>query len=104
MSIVLIRCMLRFVFVQRCINCGNEFDLDERLYVCSRCGDLLDVERLRPDDRDVESLRELWLERLKSGDARDRSGVWRFRELLPFGDDMAVVSLGDGNTPLHDAP
>jgi len=49
-------------------------------------------------------LRELWLERLKSGDARDRSGVWRFRELLPFGDDMAVVSLGEGNTPLYDAP
>jgi threonine synthase len=96
------------VFIQRCINCASEFALEERLYTCSSCGDLLDVERigerLEPDDRDVESLRELWRERRMSGDARDRSGVWRFREFLPFAADVAVVSLGEGNTPLYDAP
>ena len=94
------------MFIQRCINrdCGGEFDLDERIYVCSRCGDLLDIERNESQLQDVEMLRELWLERLKSGDARDRSGVWRFREFLPFDEDVAVVSLGEGNTPLYDAP
>jgi threonine synthase len=94
------------MFVQRCINseCGNEFDLDERLYVCSRCGDLLDIERVGPYDREVESLRALWRERLTSNEARDRSGVWRFREVLPFSDNVEVVSLGEGNTPLYDAP
>ena len=92
------------MFIQRCIDCGNEFGVGERLYVCSTCGDLLDIERVGPSDLDVESLRALWLERRKSSDARDRSGVWRFREFLPFGDDVSVVSLGEGNTPLYDAP
>jgi threonine synthase len=94
------------VFVQRCINveCASEFDLDERVYVCSRCGDLLDIERGSPVERDAASLRALWRERLASSEARDRSGVWRFREFLPFADDVAVVSLGEGNTPLYDAP
>ena len=94
------------MFVQRCINrdCGSEFDLDERLYVCSRCGDLLDIESVGSFDRDAESLRALWRERRTSNDARDRSGVWRFREFLPFAADVDVISLGEGNTPLYDAP
>ncbi|HSD46978.1 MAG TPA: hypothetical protein VLB87_10145, partial [Pyrinomonadaceae bacterium] len=91
-------------FVQRCIGCAAEFDLDARMYVCSRCGDLLDVERTEPVAEEPEKLRAVWLERLKSRDARDRSGVWRFREFLPFGEDVTVVSLGEGNTPLYDAP
>jgi threonine synthase len=37
--------------------------------------------------------------------AIDRSGVWRFRELLPFVDDYGlVITLAEGNTPLYDAP
>jgi threonine synthase len=92
------------MFLQRCINCASEFDLDERIYVCSRCGDLLDIERSESQFQDVETLRALWRERLQSGDARDRSGVWRFREFLPFNDAVDVVSLGEGNTPLYDAP
>src|SRR5262249_51352074 len=43
------------------------------------------------------SLRELWLK-------RRGSGVWRFREFLPFPEDAEVVSLDEGNTPLYDAP
>lgn len=94
------------MFVQRCINvdCASEFELDERLYVCSRCGDLLDVESVAIGDRDAESLRALWRERLTSNQKVDRSGVWRFREFLPFDGDVDVVSLGEGNTPLYDAP
>ncbi|HET9479481.1 MAG TPA: threonine synthase [Pyrinomonadaceae bacterium] len=72
--------------------------------MCSRCGDLLDVERTERHVQDVETFRALWLERLKSNEARDRSGVWRFREFLPFASDVPVVSLGEGNTPLYDAP
>jgi threonine synthase len=94
------------VFVQRCINveCGSEFALDERLYVCSRCGDLLDIEKTESHLQDVHALRALWRERLQSNDVRDRSGVWRFREFLPFPNDVNVVSLDEGNTPLYDAP
>ena len=91
-------------FYQRCINpnCRTEFDLDARLYVCSRCGGLLDVER--SEEIESTSLRSLWQQRRTSLDPRDRSGVWRFREFLPFDQDTQIVSLGEGNTPLYDAP
>jgi hypothetical protein len=34
-------------FRQMCIeaDCRSSFDLDERMYVCRRCGGLLDIER-----------------------------------------------------------
>jgi len=34
----------------------------------------------------------------------DRSGVWRYRELLPFEDMTRIVTLAEGNTPVLDAP
>jgi threonine synthase len=91
-------------FIQRCIRaeCLAEYELDARLYVCARCGGLLDIERR--EQIDSASLPELWLARRSSFDPRDRSGVWRFREFLPFDEDASVVSLGEGNTPLYDAP
>ncbi len=40
-----------------------------------------------------------------SNEPLDRSGVWRYRELLGFVDDFScVVSLAEGNTPVLDAP
>lgn len=91
-------------YFQQCIapGCRAEFDLDARLYVCSRCGGLLDIDRRA--DIDTSSPRDVWLQRRTSLDSRDRSGVWRFREFLPFTDDTTIVSLGEGNTPLYDAP
>ena len=93
------------LFIQCCIepDCQTEYGIDERLYVCSRCGGLLDVV-LRDTVADADSLRELWRARKSSLDVRDRSGVWRFREFLPFAEDVEVVSLGEGNTPLYEAP
>ncbi len=93
-------------FLQRCIapDCDAEYQLNDRLYVCSRCGGLLDVERANDSADDPTALRELWRARLSSHDPRDRSGVWRFREFLPFDQQTEIVSLGEGNTPLYDAP
>ena len=90
--------------MQRCINgeCRERFGLDERVYVCSRCGELLEIERT--SEIDASKLPAVWRDRRTSSDERDRSGVWRFREALPFDDDVAVVSLGEGNTQLYDAP
>ena len=80
------------------------YGLNERLYVCRRCGGLLDVEMSFAALADASELRAVWLARLASLDAKDRSGVWRYRELLPFADDAPIVSLAEGNTPLYDAP
>jgi threonine synthase len=91
---------------QRCADpaCAARYGIGERLYVCTRCGGLLDAEIGREDLKGADELRDAWRARLASSDARDRSGVWRFRELLPFADDAPVVTLSEGNTPLYDAP
>jgi threonine synthase len=50
-------------------------------------------------------LRTLWRGRRTSNTALDQSGVWRFREIIPFLDDYnQVVTLREGNTPLLNAP
>src|SRR5467141_1226756 len=91
---------------QRCIEpaCGARFPLNERLYVCPQCGGLLDVAQNVTIEEHPEELRAKWSSRLALFEARDRSGVWRYRELLPFADDAPIVTLAEGNTPLYDAP
>ncbi len=92
--------------LQRCIepDCGARYGLNEQLYVCPHCSGLLEIENESDVSADAEALRRLWQSRLASPDERDRSGVWRYRELLPFSDDAPIVSLVEGNTPLYDAP
>jgi threonine synthase len=94
------------MFMQRCIerDCGAQYELNQRIYTCPRCGGLLDIEQSSADSFDPAALRKLWYERLSSRDPRDRSGVWRFRETLPFPIDVECVTLQEGNTPLYDAP
>lgn len=92
--------------LQHCIEplCGERYALDDRLYVCRRCGGLLDIEQDTRRFGDAKQLQALWAERLASFDERDLSGVWRYRELLPFADDAPLVTLVEGNTPLYNAP
>ncbi|MGB9146920.1 MAG: threonine synthase [Acidobacteriaceae bacterium] len=77
---------------------------------CPDCGDLYEVfypgwngpRHTRPNP---SALRWLWRERRTSLKAEDRSGVWRFREMLPIlSDEAGIVSLGEGNTPLYVLP
>jgi threonine synthase len=90
--------------LQRCIEpeCRATFELNAPVYVCARCGGLLDIEVETVTDG--ASLKSLWRERKLSSAVSDRSGVWRFRELLPFAANTSIVSLVEGNTPLYDAP
>lgn len=92
--------------IQRCIKpaCRETYAVDENLYVCRVCGGLLDMEMSFAALGSSSALRALWQARLASYDSRDRSGVWRYRELLPFADNAPIVSLNEGNTPLYDAP
>ena len=88
----------------RCINCGALQDLDTVIYRCPDCGDLLDVVYPRPT-LTVEQLRRRWRRRRGSLRPVDRSGVWRYRELLPFWRRLSeLVTYPEGDTPLLDAP
>jgi threonine synthase len=92
--------------VQACIaaGCGAVYGLRERIYLCARCGGPLEIRCHFARRGPAPGLRELWAGRRASRDPRDLSGVWRYRELLPFDDSAPVVTLFEGNTPVYDAP
>ncbi|MGH9673558.1 MAG: threonine synthase, partial [Bryobacteraceae bacterium] len=83
--------------------CRARFPVTEILYNCPRCGSLLEADYAF--DLDASALKNLWRARRASNAPIDSSGVWRYRELIPFLDDaVSVVTLREGNTPLLDAP
>src|SRR5262245_33113392 len=91
----------------RCIEatCAERHAIDARIYTCARCGGLLDLAY----DFDLASttaeMKSIFKGRLTENSELDRSGVWRFRELLPFVAELSrVVTLAEGNTPIYDAP
>ncbi len=112
---------------QQCIrsDCGATYGIDEVLFACRECGSLLDV---RYDWSRCEVPRSLAFfdarrgagfsrrGAAKSGSAAqaeacglgganrlDASGVWRFRELLPFAPPEELVTIGEGRTILQQA-
>src|SRR5438045_4179288 len=90
---------------QRCIqpHCGATCSVEETSFVCPRCGGLLDVaydwDRLRPP-RSLREFERKWSDR---ADPLNFSGVWRFRELLPFALPDRVLTIGEGQTILQRA-
>ncbi len=87
-----------------CFNqeCRARFPVTDVLYNCPRCGGL--IEAVYPK-RDAYGWKQLWRERRMSNAPLDQSGVWRYREFLPFLDDHRhVVTLREGCTPLLEAP
>ncbi|HEV8310236.1 MAG TPA: threonine synthase [Methylomirabilota bacterium] len=76
----------------RCIECSAEHPL-EYLLACPRCRGLLepvyDLERLR---------------RLGPAAAFTGRGFWRYHAVLPIRDPAHRVTLGEGETPLLEAP
>jgi threonine synthase len=90
---------------QRCIapDCGGTSAVEETAFVCPRCGGLMDVaydwDRLAPP----KSLREFETKWARRADPIHQSGVWRFRELLPFAPAEQVLTIGEGQTILQRA-
>jgi threonine synthase len=90
---------------QRCIHphCAATLPLDATDFQCPRCGGLLDVaydwDRLRPP-RSLTDFEAKWARR---ADPLALSGVWRFRELLPFAPPEQVATVGEGQTLLQRA-
>ena len=84
-------------------SCRTRYALDEVLYSCPKCGGLLEAAIERPRES-ADALKSTWRQRRTCNTPVDQSGVWRYRELLPFGTGERPVTLREGNTPLLDAP
>src|SRR5215471_4111423 len=84
--------------------CKATFDIAEKIYTCPSCGGLLDI-LYEFDVSSPERLKQIWRERRQSDSPVDASGVWRYRELIPFVDDLSnIVTIREGNTPVYEAP
>lgn len=76
-----------------CRNCGETYDLDLTAYPCQECGGILDPQY---------NLDAVGITR---SDWATRSGsMWKYCELLPVRDREAIVSMGEGDTPLVACP
>lgn len=88
---------------QQCIaaECGRTFAVSEVRTECAECGSLLDLQydwdRV-PVPRSLREFESRWANRRNP---LDFSGVWRFRELLPFAPPVQIVTIGEGQTILQ---
>ena len=91
------------VAFQQCIHpdCAATYDVGQILTACPKCGSLLDVTydwNSVPVPMSLSEFERRWTTRLNPV---DYSGVWRFRELLPFATDEQIVTIGEGQTILQ---
>jgi threonine synthase len=90
---------------QQCLNpaCAARYGVDEAHFSCPACGDALDVvyewDKLAVPRR-LADFEAKWSQR---SDPLAFSGVWRFRELLPFAPESHIVTIGEGQTLLQRA-
>jgi len=94
-------------FCFRCIGCGTVAHSAAQDFRCSQCGNLLEITDpgWKSGSLDAVTLKAVWRNRRSSNAPLDRSGVWRFRELLPSPTSSErVVTLREGNTPLYELP
>jgi len=77
---------------QECINCGAKYAIDDVVYFCRKCGDILEIKL----DYDIakDMLRT-------SGWKKTPLSVWRYRDLMPINDPSKIVTLNEGGTGLH---
>jgi len=85
-------------------SCRARFAVTEVIYNCPRCGGLLETDY--PDWQfEPAQLKTVWRTRRTCNLPPDQSGVWRYREIIPFLENLdSVVTLREGNTPLLAAP
>jgi threonine synthase len=74
--------------------------VDDAIF-CASCGGLLAF--ALEAEHDAATLRETFASRRRSNDPLDRSGVWRFRDLLPALPHEKVVTLRENDLPLYGA-
>ncbi len=90
--------------ILQCIDCGQQYPINQVMYTCEQCHGLLDVIH---DFSQAKSpiTRDLFDSRLGSLDMPYNSGVWRYKELIyPDIDNSQIVSRMEGNTNLYHLP
>jgi threonine synthase len=95
---------------QQCINpgCKATYGIEEVKVACTKCGNLLDIRydwsRL-PVPKSLNFFEHRWATKGTATEGKlDFSGVWRFRELMPFyRSEEDVVTIGEGRTMLQQA-
>lgn len=84
-------------------DCQTRYSTGQVLTVCPESHDLLDVrydwDKI-PVPKSLKEFERRWSTRYNP---LDYSGVWRFRELLPFAPDDQIVTIGEGQTYLQKA-
>ena len=68
----------------RCVSCGEEYDDDEVIYTCEKCGSVLELVNEIDVSKDVFDGR--------------KDNLWKFKECIPV-DETKIVSLDEGGTP-----
>ncbi len=77
---------------QECIKCGSKYDINEVVYFCKKCGDILEIKI------DFEDLTET----LESDEWKKTPlSVWRYRNFMPIHEATKLVTLNEGGTGLH---
>jgi threonine synthase len=77
---------------QKCINCKSEFGIDEIMYFCRKCGDLLEIKYTQNELNRA----------LKENEWRSIPlSVWRYRLFMPIKSPSKTVTLNEGGTGLH---
>jgi threonine synthase len=77
---------------QECINCGTKYDINDIVFFCRKCGDILEVKY------DFTELAQ----KLDKSDWREVPlSVWRYKDFMPIEDVSKIVSLNEGGTGLH---
>lgn len=77
---------------QECINCGKKYDINEIVYFCTKCGDLLEIKY------DYNVINKAIS---KSNWQNVPLSVWRYRDFMPVQDFSKIVSLNEGGTGFH---
>lgn len=69
----------------RCVSCGEEYNNDDVIYTCEKCGSVLE---LVPKSVDVD----------KSIFDGRKDTLWKYKEFIPV-DESKIVTLEEGGTP-----
>ncbi|MCL2358200.1 MAG: threonine synthase [Nitrososphaerota archaeon] len=77
---------------QDCINCKTTYGIDEVVYFCKKCGDILEI-KFDPNEL-AENAKAIEWKTIPLS-------VWRYRPFMPIHESTRLVTLGEGGTGLH---